>query len=107
MIERNRKAEVDRLLDGNPAVVLIGPRQVGKTTLAHRIARERGAVYLDLERPRNLAKFADVEQFCEINADKLLVLDEVHRLVVHAGDESFPLARDVEAVALSRIAGLL
>ena len=79
MIERTRKAEVDRLLDGNPAVVLTGPRQVGKTTLAHRIASERGAVYLDLERPRDLARIADVEQYCEINADKLLVLDEVHR----------------------------
>ena len=44
MIERARKTEVDRLLDGNPAVVLVGPRQVGKTTLAHRIAGERGAV---------------------------------------------------------------
>ena len=79
MIERARKAEVDRLLDGNPAVVLVGPRQVGKTTLAHRIAGERGAVYLDLERPRDLARIADVEQFCELHADELLVLDEVHR----------------------------
>ena len=79
MIERDRKAEVDRLLDGNPAVVLTGPRQVGKTTLAHRIASERDAVYLDLERPRDLARIADVEQYCEIHADKLLVLDEVHR----------------------------
>ena len=79
MIERIRKAEVDRLLDGNPAVVLIGPRQVGKTTLAHRIAGERGAVYLDLERPRDVARIADVEQFCELHADELLVLDEVHR----------------------------
>ena len=64
---------------GKPAVVLTGPRQVGKTTLAHRIASERGAVYLDLERPRDLARIADVEQYCEIHADKLLVLDEVHR----------------------------
>ena len=79
MIERDRKAEVDRLLDGNPAVVLTGPRQVGKTTLAHRIASERDAVYLDLERPRDLARIADIEQYCEIHADKLLVLDEVHR----------------------------
>ena len=79
MIERARKAEVDCLLDGNPAVVLVGPRQVGKTTLAHRIAGERGAVYLDLERPRDVARIADVEQFCEIHADELLVLDEVHR----------------------------
>ena len=79
MIERNRKAEVARLLDGNPAVVLTGPRQVGKTTLARQIAHERDALYLDLERPRDLAKIADIEQYCEINAGKLLVLDEVHR----------------------------
>ena len=79
MIVRSRKAEVVRLLDSNPAVVLTGPRQVGKTTLAQQIARERGAVYLDLERPGDLAKVADIEQYCEINAGKLLVLDEVHR----------------------------
>ena len=71
---------MDRLLDGSPAVVLTGPRQVGKTTLAHQIVRERGAVYLDLERPRDLAKLADVEHYCELNPDRLLVLDEVHRL---------------------------
>lgn len=79
MIGRSRKAEVVRLLDSNPAVVLTGPRQVGKTTLAQQIARERGAVYLDLERPGDLAKVADIEQYCEINAGTLLVLDAVHR----------------------------
>ena len=72
------RREVNRLLDGNPAVALTGPRQVGKTTLAHQIVRERGAIYLDLERPRDLARITDIEQYCEINADKLLVLDEVH-----------------------------
>lgn len=61
MIKRSRKAEVVRLLDSNPAVVLTGPRQVGKTTLAQQIAHERGAVYLDLERPGDLAEVADIE----------------------------------------------
>lgn len=79
MIDRKLKAKLERSLDRSPAVMLMGPRQVGKTTLAFEIARERDAVYLDLERPRDLAKITDIEQFCELNADKLLVLDEVQR----------------------------
>lgn len=79
MIDRKLKIRLERSLDRSPAVMLMGPRQVGKTTLAFEITRERDAVYLDLERPRDLAKITDIEQFCELNADKLLVLDEVQR----------------------------
>ena len=61
----------------NPAIVLMGPRQVGKTTLALEIASERKSVYLDLERPSDLAKIADIEWFCELNKANLLILDEV------------------------------
>lgn len=80
MIRRTLKKKLEQSLDRNPAVVLTGPRQVGKTTLALEVARAREAVYLDLERPRDLAKITDLEQFCELNADRLLVLDEVHRV---------------------------
>ena len=55
MIDRDLKQTLHHLLDANPAVVLTGPRQVGKTTLAREIAEERDAVYLDLERPSHLA----------------------------------------------------
>lgn len=79
MIERRLKPALDRFLERNPAVVLIGPRQVGKTTLAREIARERDAVYVDLELPSDLAKLDDVEQYCAENADRLVILDEVHR----------------------------
>ena len=79
MIERRLKLALHRLLDRNPAVVLIGPRQVGKTTLARDVARERAAVYVDLELPSDLAKISDVEQYSAENADKLVILDEVHR----------------------------
>jgi len=65
------------MLRYNPAIVLMGPRQVGKTTLALEIARERNSVYLDLERPSDLAKIADIEWFCELNKTNLLILDEV------------------------------
>ena len=80
MIDRHIKSTLNRLLDTNPAVVLIGPRQVGKTTLARAIAHERNAVYLDLERPSDLAKVNDIESFCEETADHLLILDEIHRV---------------------------
>ena len=80
MIDRHITPTLNRLLDTNPAVVLIGPRQVGKTTLARAIAHERNAVYLDLERPSDLAKVNDIESFCEETADHLLILDEIHRV---------------------------
>lgn len=79
MIRRNIKPLLDRLLDRNPAVVLTGARQVGKTTLAHQIAAERDAVYVDLERPSHLARLGDIEEYCDENAGRLLVFDEVHR----------------------------
>ncbi len=56
MIEKSIVHKLERLLERTPAVVLTGPRQIGKTTLARQIARKRGAVYLDLENPRDLAR---------------------------------------------------
>jgi hypothetical protein len=63
-----------------PAVALVGPRQVGKTTLAEQIAAERSAVYLDLESPGDRDKLADPILYLSAHEDKLVVLDEVHRL---------------------------
>ena len=80
MIKRNLKPYLDELLAKHPAVALLGPRQVGKTTLAHELVTDRAAVYLDLESPRSLAKISDIEQYCELNADKLLVFDEIQRM---------------------------
>ena len=62
-----------------PAVVLLGPRQVGKTTLAEAIAADRDSVYLDLENPRDRGKLADPNQYLAANERRLVVLDEVHR----------------------------
>lgn len=80
MIPRESKLRVERLLARAPAVVLTGPRQAGKTTLSLDIARERGAVYLDLERPSDRAKLADVDAYCRRNAERLVVFDEIQRV---------------------------
>ncbi len=72
---------IQELLDQFPAVGLLGPRQVGKTTLAFRFAEQYpGAIYLDLELPSDLAKLADAELYLNVTEGKLLILDEIHRL---------------------------
>ena len=64
-----------------PSVVLLGPRQVGKTTLARQIAAERKerALYLDLERPSDRRRLDDPDAYLRANAGKLVVIDEIHR----------------------------
>lgn len=63
-----------------PAVALLGPRQVGKTTLALEAARGRPSLYLDLESERDRARLAEPELYLPSQQDKLVILDEVHRV---------------------------
>lgn len=73
--------QLKSLLRTTPVVGLLGPRQVGKTTLARAIGGDlaRAALYLDLERPSDRAKLADAELFLEGRAGQLTILDEVQR----------------------------
>ncbi|WOS66816.1 ATP-binding protein [Sinorhizobium fredii] len=80
MIERHITTTLTELVNANPAVALIGPRQVGKTTLALAIAKRRPSVYLDLESDADRAKLSETELYLEQHVDKLVILDEVHRL---------------------------
>jgi len=80
MIGRRIESDLVEALASAPAVVLLGPRQVGKTTLAHRVADTRDAVYLDLESDADRAKLAEPELYLANHEGKLVVLDEVHRL---------------------------
>ena len=56
MIRREKYTELKDLLHTFPAVALLGPRQVGKTTLALEVAQDFTSVYLDLESEENRAK---------------------------------------------------
>nr|WP_200847021.1 AAA family ATPase [Microbacterium sp. 18062] len=71
---------VERLAD-SAAVLLLGPRQVGKTTLARDIADEwaAGAVYLDLENPAHRRRLADPGAYLRTQAPRLVVIDEAQR----------------------------
>jgi len=78
MIERQLQSAIEHRLLQAPAVVLLGPRQVGKTTLARAIAaRHPRAMLLDLERESDRAALERPELFFPAHRDRLLVLDEV------------------------------
>lgn len=80
MIDRHTYHIVQTALARQAAVALLGPRQVGKTTLAYRIAEETAAVYLDLESRVDRDKLADPRLFLARNEDRLVILDEIHRV---------------------------
>jgi predicted AAA+ superfamily ATPase len=82
MIARVLAEDLTQRLGSFAAVVLLGPRQVGKTTLARATAAAwpGGAVYLDLERPADQRLLADADAYLRAQAGRLVVLDEVHRL---------------------------
>jgi uncharacterized protein len=80
MIQRRLEAQIKEALKRSPSVALMGPRQVGKTTIALNISETTPSVYLDLESRTDLQKVRDIEAFHGENSDKLIILDEVQRL---------------------------
>jgi predicted AAA+ superfamily ATPase len=78
MFERLAGTRIDNALQWSPAVALLGPRQVGKSTLARALA-ERGpdALFLDLERAQTRERLAQPDLFFAANRQRLVVLDEV------------------------------
>lgn len=80
MIPRRIRPEAALLLEESPAVVLTGPRQVGKTTLALNIAGGRPATYLDLESEGDRSRLSEPELYFADHVDELLVLDEIQRI---------------------------
>ena len=91
MIKRDLEPLLLSSLRRFPVVALVGPQQVGKTTLARTVARKIGhAAYLDLERPSDAAKLNDPELYLEPLAGRLVILDEIQRR-----PELFPVLRSL------------
>lgn len=80
MIKRYLEDKIHSALATHSSVALMGPRQVGKTTLALDIADTIPSIYLDLENRLDLQKAQNIEAFHAANSDKLIILDEVQRL---------------------------
>ena len=77
MIVRNHLKRVEDALDVQAGVVLLGPRQVGKTTLAQDIAETREAIYLDMERIADRQILSEPDLYLDAQMGKLVVIDEV------------------------------
>jgi uncharacterized protein len=90
MIDRRIIADINDSLGFFPVVSIIGPRQVGKTTLAKLIMAQidKPTIYLDLEIQSDLFKLNDAELFLSQHADHLVVIDEVQ-----LKKELYPLIR--------------
>lgn len=79
MIERRIAPKVALELEDAPAVALLGPRQVGKTTLARAVAESRPSAYVDLESEADRARMGSPQLYFEDHTDELVVLDEIQR----------------------------
>ena len=90
MIKRNAWTLLEKRIQQYPVVALVGSRQVGKTTLALSIHSDKEVLYLDLERPSDVAKLGDPELYLTKHKGKLIILDEIQRL-----PEVFPVLRSL------------
>jgi uncharacterized protein len=80
MYPRKTSQTVLSALEEQAAVVLLGPRQVGKTTLALDITERRTSVYLDLERESDRGVLAEPDLYLDELLGKLVILDEVQQM---------------------------
>jgi uncharacterized protein len=81
MINRLATDDIDTLLGEFPAIALLGPRQVGKTTLAKFLAtkHQKEIIYFDLENDADIARLKDPQYIFDLHKDKCIILDEVQR----------------------------
>src|SRR6185437_11314588 len=78
MITRIFQHQIEKTMHWSPAVAILGPRQVGKTTLAKNIAsNQHSAIYLDMENPTDLLKLEDSFSYLGSLEQSCVVIDEV------------------------------
>ena len=80
MIKRRLEEKIRGALQENASVALLGPRQVGKTTLALNVLSIDKTVYIDLENDLDRRKMDDFHSFYNKNSQKLVILDEIQKL---------------------------
>jgi len=89
-IERKLTRDIIKLIHHFPVVGIIGPRQVGKTTLAKHLMQniEKDCIYLDLELYEDQSKLQEPQLYFEQHEDKCVILDKIQQI-----PELFPVLR--------------
>ncbi|WP_339702392.1 ATP-binding protein [Algoriphagus aquimarinus] len=90
MIQRAIEKPFFKSVSQFPVTGIVGPRQVGKTTLAKQSLDDLNAIYLDMEKNSDISKLNDAELFFSQNQDKTIILDEIQHQ-----PSIFPLIRAV------------
>lgn len=100
MIQRALEKVAFELMEDFPCIGIIGPRQIGKTTLAKLLSdkSDKECIYLDLESPQDLQKLENAEAYLTKFEDALVIIDEIQRL-----KSLFPILRSV--IDRNRVAG--
>jgi uncharacterized protein len=77
-----RKSSLQILLKEFPAVAILGPRQVGKSTLARQAAAttRKKVLFLDMELESDKRKMEDPESYLAAHRDKLVIIDEIQQM---------------------------
>ena len=70
MVHRRLENYIKQAIESSPSVVLVGPRQVGKTTIALSLSEQIPAVYLDLENSLDISKVQNISEFHTENRNK-------------------------------------
>lgn len=90
-IHRIAESAIVNSIRNFPVTAVTGPRQCGKSTLVkHLMGQFPESIYLDLERPSDLAKLDHAEWFLSSQKGKLICIDEIQRK-----PELFPLIRSL------------
>ena len=99
-IQRTIEEKLLLLLSHFPSVAVLGPRQVGKTTLVNEIRKklDRESIYLDLENPADLGALDHPVEFLNSIAHKTVIIDEIQRM-----PDLFPVLRSI--IDNNRISG--
>lgn len=92
MFPRTIEKEIVELVSDTPAIALLGPRQVGKTTLVKQLATRfpYPRIYLDLESDTDLNRLRDAELYLGEREESTIIIDEIQRM-----PSLFPLLRSL------------